>query len=432
MQKLKLLISAYACEPGKGSEPGVGWRWALETAALGHEVWVLTRSNNEPGISREMVRIGHPANLHFIYFDLSPWARWWKRGGFSVHIYYLLWQWGAYQFARQQHARQQFDAVHHLTFGVIRHPSFMGRLGIPFIVGPLGGGERAPRAIRKPLAFSGRVKDTLRDAVNWLARYDPWLRQMYAQAALILMKTPQSLDWLPQKYRDKAHCMLEIGIDARLDAATQYPEPNNYQTLHLLYVGRFLYWKGMDLGLRAVAELKRRGLPLRLTMIGQGAERERWQKLTAQLKLAGCVTWVPWMKQQDLLNAYRTFDALLFPSLHDSSGNVVLEAMAGGLPAVCLDLGGPAQLVDDTCGRAVTVDRRDAQQVITALADTLAELAQDRGLINDLRSGALLKAQTLGWQQVVARVWGEYGLGYQVLHPYASEPATERGQHATT
>lgn len=416
MQKLKLLISAYACEPGKGSEPGVGWRWALETAALGHEVWVLTRSNNEPGISRELTRLDHPTNLHFIYFDLSAWALWWKRGGLSVHFYYLLWQRGAYQLAREYHAQQQFDAVHHLTFGVIRQPSFMGKLGIPFIVGPLGGGERAPRAIRKPLAFSGRIKDAVRDVINWITRYDPWVRKMYAQAELILMKTPQSLAWLPQKFRGKAHCMLEIGIDTALDAATQQPEPaKNYQTLHLMYVGRFLYWKGMDIGLRAVAELKRRGLPVRLTMIGQGHERERWQKLTAQLKLAASVTWVPWMKQKDLLHAYRTFDALLFPSLHDSSGNVVLEAMASGLPVVCLDLGGPAQLVDETCGRVVAVEQHDAQQVIQALADALTELAQNRALIADLRAGAAARARAFSWRQVVTQVWGENGLGCSLL-----------------
>lgn len=414
MQKLKLLISAYACEPGKGSEPGVGWRWALEAAALGHEVWVLTRSNNEAGITRELARLSNPPRLHFIYFDLSSWALWWKRA--SVHLYYLLWQWGAYRVARDHHRQQRFDAVHHLTFGVIRHPSFMGRLGIPFIVGPLGGGERAPRAIRKPLAWSGRLKDGVRDAVNWLSRYDPWVRQMYAQAAVILMKTPQSLAWLPQKYHSKAGCMLEIGIDGRLNIATEYPEQaKNYHTLHLMYVGRFLYWKGMDIGLRAVAELRRRGLPVRLTMIGQGKERARWQKLTAQLKLADSVTWVPWMKQKDLLHAYHTFDALLFPSLHDSSGNVVLEAMANGLPVVCLDLGGPPQLVDESCGRVVAVDNKDAAEVIQGLADALAELAGNRQLITELRAGASGRAQAFGWRQVVAEVWGQNGVGCQAV-----------------
>ena len=105
MQKLKLLISAYACEPGKGSEPGVGWRWALETAALGHDVWVLTRSNNEPAIAHQLAVLGHPSNLHFLYYDLPPSLRWWKRGGLTVHLYYLLWQWGAYKFIRARLAQ---------------------------------------------------------------------------------------------------------------------------------------------------------------------------------------------------------------------------------------------------------------------------------------------------------------------------------------
>ena len=127
------------------------------------------------------------------------------------------------------------------------------------------------------------------------------------------------------------------------------------------------------------------------------------------------------MKQQDLLAAYRTFDALLFPSLHDSSGNVVLESLAGGLPVVCLDLGGPAQLVDASCGVKVSVDDRDADQVILALADALTELAQDRMHLDALRTGAVKRAQAMGWQQVVGQVWGENGSGYWLLNNRTSE-----------
>ena len=416
MQTLKLLISAYACEPGKGSEPGVGWRWALETAALGHDVWVITRSNNQPAIAKAFSRLGKPKNLHFCYYDLPVWARWWKRGGHGVHLYYLLWQWGAYTKAAELHKRENFQAVHHITFGVTRHPSFMGRLGIPFIVGPLGGGESAPLAARKYVSFAGRVKDRVRDMVNRAARLDPWVRQMYAQASLILMKTPQSLQWLPQHYRDKAQCMLEIGVDGIPPASIESLDfPKQHQVLHVLYVGRFLYWKGMDIGLRALAELREHGIPVRLTMIGQGPEKERWQALTSQLRLANCVTWVPWMQQKDLLRAYQAFDAMLFPSLHDSSGNVVLEAMAGGLPVVCLDIGGPAQLVDASCGRVVTVDGLSAEKIVKNLAATLAELATQRHLIQDLREGALLRAQTFAWRQVITQIWGHGGLGLQAV-----------------
>jgi len=416
MQSLKILMSAYACEPGKGSEPGVGWRWALETAALGHEVWVVTRANNRTNIERQLRGAG-PKNLHFVYYDLPAWARWWKQGRHGVHLYYLMWQWGAYLKARKLHQTEHFDAAHHITFGVTRHPSFMWRLGIPFIVGPVGGGEQAPQVLRKFISLSGKLKETARDALNFLSRFDPWVRQTYLHASLILLKTPQSLAWLPSHFHHKARCLLEIGVDKVAADAKRIVPFKNHQALHVLYVGRFLHWKGMDIGLRAIAELTARGVPVRLTMIGQGPEKERWQMLTAQLKLAYCVTWVPWMPQKDLLQAYQTFDLLLFPSLHDSSGNVVLEAMAGGLPVVCLDLGGPAEIVNRQCGRVIDVEHRNADQVVHALADALAELATDPTQVRLLREGALARAHDFSWRRVVGSIWSEQGEGYRaVLH----------------
>lgn len=414
MQAIKILMSAYACEPGKGSEPGVGWRWAIETAALNHEVWVITRTNNKDGIRSGVSQHGNPKNLHFIYYDLPAWASWWKRGRRGIHLYYLLWQLGAYQCARKLHAEQQFDAVHHITFGVTRHPSFMGRLGIPFIVGPLGGGERAPINLRKYYSLSGKIKDLLRDGVNTLSKFDPWVRQMYSQASVILLKTPQSLDWLPAMYQHKASCMLEIGVDQRtIVIKEKCALTKRQQALHILYVGRFIYWKGMDLGLRAVAKMRADGMPVRITMIGQGPAQEDWQQLIAQFKLADSVTWIPWMKQQDLLAAYQTFDVLLFPSMHDSSGNVALEAMASGLPVVCLDLGGPAQIVNASCGRVVPVKGLNADQVIEGLTAALTEMAKNPDVARSLRTGALARVRAFSWQNVVGQVWGQHGYGYQ-------------------
>src|SRR5271165_4363850 len=124
----RILLSAYACEPGKGSEPEVGWMWATELAAAGHEVWVITREANreaiETGLGQRPI-----STLHFEYFDLPPWIRRWKRGAMSVYWYYALWQWGAYQLARELAKHMHFDRVQHVTFVGVRGPSFMGRLG---------------------------------------------------------------------------------------------------------------------------------------------------------------------------------------------------------------------------------------------------------------------------------------------------------------
>ncbi|HEY4374006.1 MAG TPA: glycosyltransferase family 4 protein [Burkholderiales bacterium] len=428
MQSLKILYSAYACEPGKGSEPGVGWHWAVQTARLGHEVWVITRANNRGRIERAQAAGEVPPNLHFAYYDLPRRLAWWKRGGRGVHLYYVLWQWGAWRAARALHARERFDAVHHITFGVMRHPIFMNHLGIPCVVGPLGGGESAPLALRRHYPWREYLRAALRDAVNALAHFDPWLRQSYAQAALILAKTPETRHWLEAPYRAKASCMLEIGIGAVHDSAATRPSTTG--PLRLLYVGRFIALKGMGLGLRAFARLRAQGVDARLTMIGQGSEAARWRALAADLGVAQAIDWVPWMPQEELLRSYREYDLFLFPSLTDSSGNAVLEAMANGLPVVCLGLGGPAQLVNQECGHVVPAIGRSEDEVIEDLARAMAGIARDPALAGRLREGALARARGFAWNEVVARVWGARGSGYGLVMGRGMDelPPLARGQ----
>lgn len=112
---MKVLISAFACEPGSGSENGVGWHWVMEVSRLGHEVWVLTRAVNRPAIERARAAGGVPGNVHFLYYDLPYLAETFDGYNLTVYPYYLLWQWNAYRLARTVHAVQSFDLVHHVT-----------------------------------------------------------------------------------------------------------------------------------------------------------------------------------------------------------------------------------------------------------------------------------------------------------------------------
>ena len=111
---LKLLLSAYACEPDRGSEPGVGWHQVTQAARF-HDTWVITRSNNRPAIEKALAREALP-NVHWVYFDLPPWARFWKKGERGIHLYYVLWQLGAFFTARDLSRRIDFDLVHPVTF----------------------------------------------------------------------------------------------------------------------------------------------------------------------------------------------------------------------------------------------------------------------------------------------------------------------------
>ena len=251
---MKLLISAYACEPNKGSEAGVGWHWVIEVARLGHDVWVLTRRNNRCTIQRVLPDV---ANLRFVYYDLPHWAARLKKRGPFLSLYYLLWQWGAYRRARELHSQVQFDAVQHLTFGAFRYPSFMGRLGTRFVFGPVGGGERSPMRLRRDYGVKGQIMDGLRDLANLIAPFNPWLNETFNAAEWILAKTPETRAALPRRYREKTICAIEIGAPERIqrDSVTA-PDDG---AIRFLFVGTISVLEG-----RAVR-------PARLCEVGAGS-----------------------------------------------------------------------------------------------------------------------------------------------------------------
>ena len=145
-------MSAYACEPNKGSEPADGWNWALQMSRW-HDVWVLTRANNRRAIEH-VPPAGGPGQLHWAYFDLPPWARFWKRGARGIQAYYFLWQLAAWRVGARLHREIGFDLFHHVTFGKYWVPSYLSFLPVKSILGPLGGGESTPRALAG--AFSRR------------------------------------------------------------------------------------------------------------------------------------------------------------------------------------------------------------------------------------------------------------------------------------
>jgi len=410
---LRILLSAYACEPHKGSEPGVGWHWAVALARAGHEVWVLTRANNRSAIENALAErpVG---NLRFVYHDLPAWNRWWKRRGSGVRLYYVLWQWGAYQLARDLCAEVRFDLVHHITFGVFRHPSFMTFLDVPFIFGPVGGGETTPRQLRRTFPLRGYLIDGVRDLANWAVRMDPLMRAVYRRAAAIVCRTDETLRRIPEQYRDKCVVQVEIGADED-SAAPVCRRERKDDCFQVLYVGRLIYWKGVHLGVMAFAKLREAHPDARLTIIGSGPDELWLHRLAQRLGLTNTVTWIPRLEHALVMRSYARHDAFLFPSLHDSGGSVVLEALSSGLPVVCLDVGGPGLLVDASCGFRIAAG--EPQEVIAGLAHALAQLAQKPGLLRSMGAAAAQRArQQFSWTHQAARMERLY-FAVQAGHP---------------
>lgn len=400
-EKLRILLSAYACEPGEGSEPGMGWHWALEIARLGHEVCILTRENNLPSLQRALA-LHADLPIHLAGYDLPRWMRWWKKGGRGINVYYSLWQRGAYHAARRLTRETPFDLVHHITFAVFRQPSLMGRLGLPFVLGPIGGGEATLPRLLWSCPFRGIAVDSMRSLLNLFVRFNPAVRQSFRQAAVILSKTRETLAYVPPAYRAKCLMMQDVGTE---EALILREPPASPPTPRFLYVGRLLYWKGVHLALQALARIHRDFPGATLTIAGKGRDGKWLHKMADRLCVAHTVDWRGWVPREQVLSMYREHTAFLFPSLHDSGGTVVMEALSQGLPVICLDCGGPGAMLPPSCGFKIQVDGRGQAEVVNGLADAMRQLGANPDLRAEMSSRALKAARENTWEHVVSRTY---------------------------
>jgi glycosyltransferase involved in cell wall biosynthesis len=404
---LKVLLSAYSCCPGAGSERGIGWNWALCIAARGDQVYVITRSVNAVHIAKHLAR--HPiGQIEFIYHDLAPLFERLYRLPLGNYFYYLLWQHSAASVAEKLHGRVKFDRVQHITWGSFRAPTFMGRLGIPLVFGPVGGGEDTPGLLRRGLGWRGRGEDALRRISRKLTA--PLMAATYRSACEILATTEATRLSIAEEYRGKVKVHQAAGVEMELLAARSPGEPrrraqNHSPRLKLLYVGRLLPWKGVHLALKALVRIREEVAGAHLTIVGSGRDLPRLKRLCRRLSLNDSVSFMPWVPRDELPGVYSRHDLFLFPSLHDSGGMAVLEAMAFGLPVVCLDLGGPAMAVDAGCGRVIGTAARSEDQVVEAIAESICEIHCDRRILHGLSRSARARAAERSWPSIVSSVY---------------------------
>jgi glycosyltransferase involved in cell wall biosynthesis len=277
----------------------------------------------------------------------------------------------------------------------------MWRLGIPFVFGPVGGGEYAPPALLHSLPWRGRIAEWLRAAANRMADFDPLVQAMFRRATLICCNTPETMERVPARYSHKTICVHDVAVDGErvAQACASAPGPR------FLFVGRLLYWKGIHLSLRALALVCRDLRDARLTIVGDGTDRAWLRSLARELAIEQSVDWPGWLPRNEVLDLYAAQTAFVFPSLHDSGGTVVMEAMAQGLPVVCLDLGGPGAILPADCGIKIEARHRTEEQVVHALAEAMKSLASNPALRDELAANSLKAARELTWATLIGQTY---------------------------
>jgi glycosyltransferase involved in cell wall biosynthesis len=404
---LKVLVSAYACEPGRGSEPGVGWNLVRELSAR-HELWVLTRANHQAAIRAS----GEPwvDRVHWVFLDPPRWQTFWKKGPRGLRVFYGLWQRCAMAEARR--LAVDFDVVHHLTFGNFLPPSPLADLGPPFVCGPLGGGEVMPPDLFDGCETRTKWREWSREALRDLAcRCWPRLRRCYREAAACLAATPATAARL------RAMGARHVGVEfqsalgdeeAAMLARLGGERRSRGGPLRLVAASRLIDWKGIDLAIDAVAEARRSGTEVCLSVLQDGPERPRLEARARRLGLADHVTFAGRLaSQEEVYRRIAAADALIHPAWHEAFGQVCLESLALGVPVICLDWAGPGGIVSDDCGYKVAPG--DRGQVVIGLAAAMARALADRPRSAEIAAAARARAGGFRWATLAEAI----GAGYE-------------------
>ncbi len=371
---MKVLISAYACEPHKGSEPGVGWNWAKQIAKFA-EVWVITRVNNKEVIEEELRENPEP-NMRFVYTDLPKWLRFWKKGERRLHLYYYLWQILSFLRAWKLHSMVKFDIAHHVTFTVDWMPSFISLLPVPFIWGPIGGSVRYLQLnFWKEYTVRSKVYECIRYLYQFFGFYlDPYVQLTKARAQIIIVGTDRTKADYPSKYYKKIRVMSSIGISVR--EIPNLKKTKRERVFTIFSSGRLAHWKGYVLALKAFG-IFLKNFPNAVFIIGgKGPEHKRLEKIAKRMKILGNVIFAGYLSTRaEVFVQLHLCDVCIIPSLRDGPLVSVLEAMIMGKPVVCLDAGGQSELITDDCG--IKIRPIHPEQTIKDLADALLKLAND-------------------------------------------------------
>lgn len=332
---MRVLISAYACEPGKGSEPEVGLRIVL-AAASEHDVWVITRENNLPVLQDFLA--DHPLRrrIHLVGHEAEGLARRFKKsaGLVTLHWYYDRWQHQLSELARRLDEEIGFDVVHHATFATYWTRAGVAKVSKPLVWGPVGGGVNPPLALLPVVGVKGIVAAALRLVARPALATLTGAKETARRAAVVLVQNPETASRLEAVSSVQ---VLPNAISTVADVPQTMSSTNG--SAIAVSVGRLVGWKGLRLAVEAVRYLE--DGELSLLVYGEGPDRDRLVRWTRRNTSGSDIRFMGRVDRDRMMRVIAEADVLVHPALHDESPLAVAEALALGTPVVMLDRGGP-------------------------------------------------------------------------------------------
>jgi glycosyltransferase involved in cell wall biosynthesis len=402
-RRRRVLISAVAVSPARGSEAGIGWNIGSRLAKY-HDVTLMcvpgTAYPHRKEIEQYFKEHGEIPGLEMLFVEETPLYKFFDKTSSSLlrpffYVGYASWQRAAYRKVKELHAIKPFELTHHLNILGYREPGYLWKLPIPFFWGPVAGASNMPWPYFKNLSWRDRLAYGLRNVANEIQkRVYRRPRKAARAAAHIWAIGEDNRRMFVDVFNVPAECLCEAGGTPRPDIASIKTYDPKTEPLRLVFAGYHIGRKAVPLVLVAIAKIGNE-FPIQFTSLGSGPERDKWMALAQRLGIADKVRWIAELPHAEAMKEMSRAHVFTFPSLQEASSTVTLEALSLGLPVICHDACGMGFIVNDDCGMKVPMTGPAAS--IDGIAAALRKLHAQPEELTRLSRGAIKRSDELSW-----------------------------------
>lgn len=397
---IKILINAYACSPGMGSEPGMAWNWVSNLAKF-CELYIITEGEFREKIEEVVPTLEQGKNMHFYYNPVTDEIRkmCWNQGDWRFYKYYREWQWKTYLMAKEICSSEHIDVLHQLNMIGFREPGYLWKLSkesdVPFVWGPIGGLKQFPLAYLQGAGLKMKLFNRLKNILNvWQLKHEKRVDEALKTARLLVSSIPDSYRAI-KKYKGLESIVIpETGCFLSEDIPT---DRFDEKELHVMWVGKFDFRKQLPLALRTIAIANNPNIVLDIYGGGSDEQIASAKRVADLLGITEKVVWHGNQPNDVVMNAMHKAQVFFFTSVSEDTSTVVLEAVSNRLPVLCFDAYGMAAVIDDKVGRKVALS--NPAQSATDFAKLLNDLEHDRNLLKQLSENCKQRQNELSWEE---------------------------------
>lgn len=366
-----ILLSSYSVNPYHGSEDGTGWNWTLQLAKhfneFGDRIYLYTKSVNEADTRKGIEEHGLK-NVELKIVDTPYWLNWYREHNSAFHhLYYIMWQWVAYVNAKK--SKVDFDIIHHVTMGDFRIPGFMWKMKDAYkIFGPVGGGQSTPASLKD--YENSKAVEKFRETVNTACSVLPVYKKAIKNFDRVFAVNIETQKLIEKALGRACNRLIELAPEERLKNLVIKRETK--KTVSVLYMGRLINKKGIMLFLDVVNSMKC-DRDFEVLIYGDGPLKNEVEDYIRRNSLESKVKLCKTVEHDKVTDVYRAADIFVMPSLRETGGNVIVEAMAHKLPVMALNMSISRDLCEFDCGKFVNTDQ-SKEDIINEFAEKLTEL----------------------------------------------------------